>query len=112
MVIELAKNPQSILYDLTPRKVNLWHAWTGIATEAGEIGDPIKAHVIYNRPLNLENIIEEMGDMEFYLEQLRQEIGVTRNDVVLHNMSKLGIRYAQGYSDEQANKRTDKKEIE
>ena len=71
MVKVLVKNPAEILQALDPVKVDLLHAMLGVANEAGEILDAVKAHVIYNKPLDVSNIREELGDMEFYLEQLR-----------------------------------------
>ena len=58
MVLHLAKDGGEILKTLTPRKVHLWHMLTGIETEAGELMDAIKVHVVYNQELDLENVIE------------------------------------------------------
>lgn len=45
------------------------------------------------------NLVEELGDLEFYLELARQSIGVTRNRTIEVNTAKLNQRYAGGYSD-------------
>lgn len=60
--------------------LDLWHAVVGIASEAGEILDLAKKHAIYGQALdvtdagkkNMENLREELGDLHFYVEQLRQ----------------------------------------
>ncbi len=109
MVSELAKRAEELTKSLDARKVNLWHAATGIATEAGELLSSIKAIVVYNKSIDLDNIIEELGDLEFYMEHLRQELMITRNEVIAHNMEKLGKRYKDGYSDKAAQEREDKK---
>jgi len=45
---------------------NLMHAMIGIATEAGEIIEALLDAIVYGRPLDLENLREEFGDMEWY----------------------------------------------
>lgn len=81
----------------------------GVAGEAGEIVDCVKRWTVYNKELNRENLIEELGDIEFYLEGIRQRVGITREETLIHNMNKLGVRYSSGsYSDEQAQNRADK----
>lgn len=113
MVTRLVKPGQEILYSLGAKKVNLWHAVTGISGEAGELLDNIKRHVVYNKPFDRENVVEELGDLEFYMEQVRQETGITREETLEHNLIKLADkdkgRYAQGYSDTAALDRADKK---
>ena len=109
MVKALVKPPGEILASLTPEKVALLHAALGIATEAGEILSAVKAHVIYNRPLDCENILEEAGDSEFYWEDLRRNLGFSRLDALQHNLKKLAKRYENfKYSDQAAQQRADK----
>ncbi len=89
----------------------LLHAAIGIGSESGEIQDTIKKVCIYGQPLagkHHENLIEELGDLEFYMQELRSLIGVTREETLLANIAKLGKRYPDGYSDEKAKERKDK----
>ena len=109
MVEALVKPGEDILASLTPEGVNMWHMATGISGESGELLDAVKKFAIYNKPLDRENVIEELGDLEFYMEGLRQAIFVTRADVLQANMNKLSVRYSKGtYSDKQAQERADK----
>ena len=109
MVKALLKSGKDIQASLTVSEANLVHLALGIAGEAGEVLDAIKKAAIYNKPLDRGNIIEELGDLEFYMEGLRQAIGVTREEVIDTNVQKLSVRYASGkYSDEQAQERADK----
>lgn len=108
LVRNLLKPALAIYPTVTVAKVNLLHLTLGITGEAGEITDTIKKHVAYDQPLDVENLIEELGDLEFYLEGLRQEIGVSRETVLAHNIAKLQIRYEAGYSDKAAAERKDK----
>lgn len=84
------------------------HALLGIASESGELCSEIKAHWIYGRPLDQENIVEECGDLLFYIEALLQTQHMTIESAMRHNIIKLAKRYPDGYSDENAIKRADK----
>jgi NTP pyrophosphatase (non-canonical NTP hydrolase) len=86
------------------------HAAVGIAGEAGELLDAVKKEWVYGKPLDVENVIEELGDLEFYMQAMRQMIGVSRNEVLAANMEKLRKRYPQGYTDANAIARLDKVE--
>lgn len=107
-VASLVKPPAAIISTLNADKVDLIHAVLGVSGEAGELLDAIKKFVIYNKNLDLENVIEELGDLEFYMEQLRQRLGVTRAQCITANMKKLQQRYEKGYSDKAAAARADK----
>jgi NTP pyrophosphatase (non-canonical NTP hydrolase) len=81
----------------------------GVSGETGELLDAIKKHVIYRKPLDMPNIIEELGDIEFYMEGLRQQLGVTREQCLQHNIAKLTKRYESGsFSNASAIGRADK----
>lgn len=89
------------------------HAATGIASEAGELLDAVKASWAYKKDLDYENIIEELGDIEFYLQALRSQLCIRRKEVIEANVNKLMERYPSGqYSDEQAQARADKYDFE
>jgi len=109
LVTALVKPAEDVLEKLTPFQADLIHSMMGIAGEAGELLDAVKKHVIYQKPLDLENVVEELGDMEFYMEQMRQRLGITREQTIEHNIVKLSKRYsAMKYSDGAAIERADK----
>lgn len=109
MVAALAKPGADIVASLTPEKAHSLHMAVGISGEAGELIDAIKKAAIYNKPLDRENVVEELGDIEFYMEGLRQGLGITRDETITHNKKKLSVRYAGGkYSDKAAQERADK----
>lgn len=99
----------NLVKEMGSRDNNLAHMVLGIAGESGEIVDAIKKKVIYDKPLDVDNIIEELGDLEFYMAGMRQLLGLSRVQVLAHNVAKLGKRYADGYSDAAAIARADKK---
>jgi NTP pyrophosphatase (non-canonical NTP hydrolase) len=109
MVAALIKDGALIKHELTPGQAHLWHMGTGVAGEAGELLDAIKKHVVYQKPLDIENVIEELGDIEFYLEAVRAALGIKRETTLVHNMAKLSKRYEAGkFSNEAAQARADK----
>ena len=109
MVRQLAKNGTDILNSMTGEDAHTLHMAVGISGESGELLDAIKKAVIYRKPLDRENVIEELGDIEFYLEGLRQSLNITREQTLNANIAKLGVRYkGHKYSDSQAQDRADK----
>lgn len=104
------KDGAELLVSMTSAKMNLMHMAIGISGEAGELLDAVKKHVVYNKPLDLDNIVEELGDIEFYLEGIRQELGLYRSDILEANAAKLERRYPLKYTDEQAQARADKEQ--
>lgn len=114
MVAALVKPGAAIIASLSPGRANALHMAVGISGEAGELLDAIKKYVVYEKPLDRVNAVEELGDLEFYMEGLRAELGITRAETLAANKLKLlGKRYASGkYSNEQAVERADKAPVQ
>ena len=94
---------------LTANKMHLFHMAIGLFGESSELLDAVFAHVDDNQDLDMKNVTEELGDIEFFLEGFRQGIDKTRASVLQANIDKLGVRYKGfTYSDEQAQNRADK----
>jgi NTP pyrophosphatase (non-canonical NTP hydrolase) len=109
LVSDLKKSSKEIINELKPEQADALHMAVGIAGEAGELLDAIKKWSIYQKPLDLENVIEELGDLEFYMEGLRQSLNLTRVQTLVENIAKLQKRYSKGeYTNDQANERADK----
>ena len=109
MTLALAKDGADIKRELTPEQASLLHMGVGVSTEANELLDAIKKHTIYQKPLDLENVKEELGDLLFYMSNLMQSVGLTFEEILQHNIDKLSVRYSSGkYSNEQAQERADK----
>ena len=108
LVTALAKPGCDILDDLSPDQAFVLHMSIGVSGEAGELLDVIKKWAIYQKPLDIDNVIEELGDIEFYLEGIRQKLGLNRNRILEHNIEKLRRRYGTKYTNEAAQRRADK----
>lgn len=108
----LIKPGEEIVAEITPAKAHLLHMAAGVAGEAGELLDAIKKHTMYNKPLDIENVEEELGDIEFYMQGLRDALDLNRDDCLAHNMKKLGKRYPKGkFTNEDAQARADKNHL-
>jgi NTP pyrophosphatase (non-canonical NTP hydrolase) len=103
------KAPKAIIEHLDESHADLIHMVMGIVGEAGELLDAVKKHTMYGQPLNVENVVEELGDLEYYMEGFRQAIGWTRRDILDANVAKLSQRYPKSYSDADAKARRDKR---
>ena len=111
MVAALTKKGEVIAAELTAKDAHLLHMVFGVSGEAGELLDAVKKAVIYRKPLDRENVIEEVGDLEFYMEGLRQGLGITRQETIDANVAKLSKRYeGLKYSDQSAQLRADKQD--
>ena len=109
MVSNLVKSGDDILQELTPEQAHLVHMSMGVSGEAGELIDAIKKYTMNQRELDLVNVIEEIGDIYFYLQGMEAALGLTREEILRRNIVKLNERYSEGsYSNEQAKARADK----
>lgn len=109
LVRKLIKPGADIVAMLSPEQANLWHMATGVAGEAGELLDAIKKYAVYNKSIDLTNVIEELGDLEFFMEGIRQALSLSREDCLEANKQKLQVRYSKlQYSDAEAQERKDK----
>ena len=74
------------------------HSALGVAGEAGEIANRIKKHIFCGMPAAYaKDIIEEAGDILFYLQWLLEAYGYTLADSLNNNVDKLKKRYPDGW---------------
>lgn len=86
----------------------LLHAQLGITSEAGEFADALKKHCIYGKPLDGNNIVEELGDLLWYISLACDSMEITMNEVMEMNVNKLKIRYPERFNEADAVERKDK----
>ena len=90
------------------------HAATGLAGESGEVLDHMKKHWVYDRELDRDKVLEEMGDTLHYFFMLMIKMSefedepVTLATVISNNILKLQKRYPDGFSKAAAIARADK----
>jgi len=108
MVRQLSKPGADIISEMTAQQAHLLHMAVGVSGEAGELLDAVKKHVIYGKPLDFDNMIEELGDLEFYMNGVRQALCLGRQRILEANMKKLAKRYGAKYTNVAAQERKDK----
>jgi len=109
MVLCLAKRGEDIINEMSVEDAHLLHMAVGISGEAGELLDAIKKRAIYQKELDRENIIEELGDLEFYIQGIRMQLRISREECLEHNLQKLARRYIDfNYTNQAAIDRADK----
>lgn len=87
---------------------SLSHSALGLTGEAGEYADAVKKHIHYGKPLDLDNMVEELGDIMWYAAFAANVIGVPLTTIAELNIEKLRQRYPAAYSDFHAAARLDK----
>lgn len=77
------------------------HALHGMASEIGEI------HAIYQKVyqghiMSIDKLIDEAGDLLWFLAEYADSLGVTLDEIAERNIAKLRKRYPQGFSSERS----------
>lgn len=78
------------------------HALLGIGTEAGELQDMLKKHLMYGKAFDRTNLVEECGDLLWYIAFALKTVNVTMSDCMERNIKKLQVRYPQKFTTENA----------
>ena len=84
LVAALLKPGKEIAEQMTAQEADLWHNATGVSGEAGEILQCVFSSHLNDCELDVENMVEELGDMAFYLEGLRQNVGLSREETLTY----------------------------
>ena len=86
-------------------KIRILHATMGLCTESGELTDQLKKHLFYGKELDRVNLIEEAGDLLWYLAILFDELGTSFEEVMSSNNAKLRSRYPERFTPKHAVRR-------
>ena len=74
---------------------------------SGEVVDLIKKHLFQGHPLSREKMLEEAGDVAWYLAYLCTALDADLSDVMQANIDKLAIRYPEGFTELASMERVD-----
>lgn len=110
------------LFKVDTHKEMVHHAKGGCCEEAGELSTVLKDVTTYGKPLMsidkksktpgqtlYGSIVEELGDLRFYMQAVMNLYAISEQDMLQHNAQKLQERYAGlVYSDDAAIARADK----
>lgn len=78
------------------------HHLIGLQTEVGELVDAYKKAIYYGTPLDTVNVLEEVGDLEYYLELFCDSAGVDREVAKERVIQKLRQRYPDKFTTKDA----------
>lgn len=82
----------------------------GLASEVGEIAEPLKHWIFHDHELTEEKRQElklELGDLLFYTAWLAHKLAFTLEEVAQANSGKLAKRYPQGFESERSINRSE-----
>ena len=80
----------------------------GLAGETGETVDIFKKHIYQGKDLDINDVIEEVGDILWYIANLCNVNKITMKECMESNVEKLRKRYPNGFSIKDALERADK----
>lgn len=83
-------------------RMDLIHAALGLATETGEFIDATKKHIYYGKPLDRVNLLEELGDLCWYIALAIDFLETSWEEIWTINIKKLQSRYASSFSSAEA----------
>ncbi len=83
-------------------KSNLINAALGLCGEAGEVADLIKKSEFQGHELSEEKLVEELGDILWYISEAARLINVSLCEIAEKNILKLKKRYPDGFSTERS----------
>ena len=75
----------------------LANAIFGLCGEVGEVADIVKKHRFQGHDLDREKLIDEAGDVCWYLALLASALDVPLEEIMQHNVEKLKARYPDGF---------------
>jgi NTP pyrophosphatase (non-canonical NTP hydrolase) len=81
---------------------NLANFGMGLCGEAGEVTDYLKKVVFHKHELDKEKLIDELGDVLWYISQIAHVAKIDMNDIAEYNIDKLKRRYPEGFSTERS----------
>lgn len=77
----------------------LLHAHLGISGETGELAGAIEKYMYYGQDFNRRNVIEELGDLLWYIAEACDAIGVDMETVMRLNIVKLQDKFKGRYKE-------------
>ena len=82
--------------DISPDD-HLMNDMLGLAGETGECCDLVKKNRYQDGRYIRSDLLDELGDVMWYVAEAASAMGVTLESVAQHNVDKLRARYPQGF---------------
>ena len=97
---------QLLAYKTANKELNpydqLRNAVYGLNGESGEVIDILKKHEFQGHELNVPKLVDELGDVAWYLALACTALSITLDDVMQHNIDKLRNRYPEGFNSDRS----------
>jgi NTP pyrophosphatase (non-canonical NTP hydrolase) len=93
-MMQFVRYPDGLSPDLDKSQLDIYHAAFGLASEVGEVGDALKRDLAYGKPYDKLNLLEEAGDILWYVSLLCHGAGFTLQQAAEANIAKLLKRNA------------------
>lgn len=74
----------------------------GLNGEAGECIDIVKKYMFQGHSIDTYKLIDELGDVMWYIAITAAGLGVNLDDIMQHNVDKLWARYPNGFDAERS----------
>ena len=74
----------------------------GLCGESGETIDLVKKHLHQGHPLDKKHLLEEVGDVAWYIAEICSALDVEMSEVLEGNIEKLKKRFPEGFSTEKS----------
>lgn len=82
--------------DLSHRE-QMINAVMGLSGETGEVVDLVKKTLYQGHPLDINHLLEELGDVLYYITWIAILFDVDMSEILFDNMRKLNDRYPDGF---------------
>jgi NTP pyrophosphatase (non-canonical NTP hydrolase) len=86
----------------TRHNVRILHGIMGIDTESGELTDALKKFLFYGKNIDTVNVVEELGDLLWYVALICDELKISFSDIMRINIDKLRSRYGEKFDEKKA----------
>jgi NTP pyrophosphatase (non-canonical NTP hydrolase) len=93
---------KTINKEITSSRELILNACLGLAGEAGEVIDHVKKWAYQGHELSKEKIIDELGDVLWYMSEMCTALDIKFAQVSNYNTRKLKRRYGDKFSKEQS----------
>ncbi len=77
----------------------------GLCGESGEAIDIVKKHLAQGHELDREQLIEELGDVAWYIAETATALDIELEEIFTRNIDKLRKRYPEGFDAEKSMRR-------
>ena len=89
-------------YDHLTTEQMLTNGVMGLCGEAGECCDIMKKHLFQGHELNRDKLVDELGDVAWYLAETATAVGADLSEILQMNIDKLRARYPDGFETEKS----------